>query len=73
MLKTRFRFPPRTFAPLCLGCVGILASSGCTTGREFRQAALPAVHEGVALILNGVLDGVFSAIEVEPENRSRTR
>lgn len=58
---------------LCLGLLGTLSSAGCTVGREFRQAALPAVHEGITLILNGVLDGVFSAIEVEPENRARTR
>lgn len=70
---TQFRSPSRTCSLLCLGSLGILASAGCTVGREFRQAALPAVQEGVALILNGVLDGVFSAIEVEPENRARTR
>lgn len=40
--------------------------AGCVGGREFRETALPAIHSGVSSILNGLVDGVFAAIEVDP-------
>jgi hypothetical protein len=42
-------------------------STGCVTGREFRAAAGPAVQQGLALILDGVVDGLFAVVEPEPE------
>lgn len=36
--------------------------TGCT-GREFRDVAGPAVHSGVSLILDGLVDGVFAVID----------
>ncbi|MCO6438401.1 MAG: hypothetical protein J5J06_15015 [Phycisphaerae bacterium] len=43
-------------------------SAGCDVGREFRAAALPQFSEGVTLAVNGLLDGIFAAIEVEPDS-----
>lgn len=40
--------------------------TGCGGGREFRETAFPAIHSGVSSILNGLVDGVFAAIEVDP-------
>ena len=40
--------------------------TGCVGGTEFRETALPAIHSGVSSILNGLVDGVFAAIEVDP-------
>ena len=40
-------------------------TAGCTVGREFREAAGPAVQSGVTQIVNGLLDGLFAAIEPE--------
>ena len=36
---------------------------GCEFGREFREAAVPLVESGVKDIVNGMLDGLFAAIE----------
>lgn len=44
-----------------------LALLGCDVGREFRAAALPQLSEGVTQVVNGLLDGIFAAIEVEPD------
>ena len=38
-------------------------STGCLAGREFREIAVPAVHSGVSLILDGLVDGVFAILE----------
>lgn len=43
------------------GCLPLL-------GTEFREAASPAVRSGVTEIVNGLLDGIFAAIEPEPDN-----
>ena len=49
-----------------------VSSSGCVAGagREFRNAALPAIRSGATSILNGLLDGLFAAIEPEPQSSS---
>lgn len=44
--------------------------SGCTPGREFRAAAGPAIQNGISLILDGLVDGIFAAIEPEPDGQS---
>lgn len=41
---------------------------GCAAGQQFRSAALPALESGVNLILDGLVDGLFAAIEVRPGN-----
>lgn len=46
----------------------LLASTGACetpTGRQFRDAALPAIQTGVQSILSGFVDGVFASIAVE--------
>ena len=42
--------------------------TGCPGGRQFREAALPAVQTGVDSILDGIVDGIFAAIAVESPN-----
>jgi hypothetical protein len=68
------RNPPTRSAQtlnLVLGAGGLLLQAGCPlTGREFREVATPAVHTGVSQILNGLLDGLFAAIEPEAEDAS---
>ena len=46
-------------------CALIATLSGCLTGPQFRQAALPAIEGGIEQILDGLVDGVFAAINVE--------
>jgi len=52
----------RLVLALVSALVGML--SGCPRD-EFRTVATPALHNGVSLILNGVLDGFFAAIAPE--------
>lgn len=53
---------------LALAALG--ASAGCSTRDEFRAVATPAIQSGVSQILNGLLDGFFAAIAVEPGGTS---
>ena len=46
--------------------VAATSSTGCLAGREFREIAVPAVHSGLSLILDGLVDGVFAVID--PDN-----
>ncbi|MBI4717371.1 MAG: hypothetical protein HY763_06175 [Planctomycetes bacterium] len=46
-----------------MGCSGF----GCVLGTDFRRVATPAVHTGVSSILNGLVDGLFAAIELESD------
>ncbi len=48
-----------------LGLAVLPVQVGCLHGPEFRDAALPAIESGLDLILDGVVDGVFAAIQVE--------
>ena len=48
-------------------CTLIATLSGCLTGPQFRQAALPAIEGGIDQILDGLVAGVFAAIEVESD------
>ncbi|MCH7995425.1 MAG: hypothetical protein IIB57_13410 [Planctomycetes bacterium] len=59
--RTRVGFLIRVLA----SCALIATVSGCLTGPQFRQAALPAIEGGIEQILDGLVDGVFAAIEVE--------
>ncbi len=51
---------------------GLVLAPGCTTGRAFREAALPSLEAGIALVLDGLVDGVFAAIEPEPQTDATT-
>jgi len=57
----------RTSLCVCLLSLAFIALGGCVPveGRQFREAALPAIESGMSSILNGILDGVFASIEVE--------
>ncbi|MGB2985911.1 MAG: hypothetical protein WBE26_08510 [Phycisphaerae bacterium] len=55
-----------TVAAIC-----VISLTGCDVGREFREAATPAVTNGVSEIVNGLMDGLFAAIEVEPETSEK--
>lgn len=50
----------------------ILPIGGCLPagGTAFRNTALPAIQTGVSSILDGVVNGVFAAIAVEPASQS---
>ena len=56
-------FRPCTAA---LIAIVVLTPAGCVTGREFLIVATPAVQDGVSQIVNGLLDGLFAAIEPDP-------
>ena len=47
-----------------------LVQTACVTGRQFREAALPSLESGMDLILDGVVDGLFAAIDVESSSDS---
>jgi len=49
--------------------VSTITPAGCEVGKEFRAAATPAIHTGVSAIVNGLVDGLFAAIEVEPDSQ----
>ncbi len=62
---------------LSVGLLGLalFVSGGCSLpleGVQFREAALPAIQTGMSSILNGLLDGVFAAIEVENDTSETT-
>ena len=57
----------RMFAAVVFA-LALTAQPGCEVGREFRDAALPSFETGVRDILDGMLDGVFAAMAVEPGN-----
>ncbi|UCE59316.1 MAG: hypothetical protein JSU63_17965 [Phycisphaerales bacterium] len=67
MVQRTASYPLRVLAALVFALV-FAAQPGCEAGREFRDAALPSVETGVRDILDGLLDGVFAAIAVEPGN-----
>ena len=45
-----------------------VACCGCLTGKDFREAAGPAMESGVNLILDGLVDGIFAVIEPEADS-----
>lgn len=64
------RLRHRAFVLLSGGSVLLASSGACETptGRQFRDAALPAIQSGVQSILSGFVDGVFASIAVETTN-----
>ena len=63
--------PNRTQGSLLIrvlaSCTLLATLSGGLTGPQFRQAALPAIEGGIDQILDGLVAGVFAAIEVESD------
>jgi len=57
-----------TAAMASLAMFNVYGGSGCATGRDFREAALPLVESGVSDVVNGLVDGFFAAIAVETPN-----
>ena len=52
-----------------IGTVALASQAACIpySGTQFREAAIPAVQTGMSSIMNGLLDGLFAAIEVEKQ------
>ena len=50
----------------------LVVAPGCISGRAFREAALPSLEAGISLVLDGILDGVFAAIEPETQTDATT-
>ena len=55
-------------AVIITAAIALSTQTGCPGGRQFREAALPAVQTGVDSILDGIVDGIFAAIAVESPN-----
>ncbi len=51
-----------------LAMFNVYGGTGCASGRDFREAALPLVESGVTDVINGFVDGFFAAIAVETPN-----
>jgi len=44
------------------------AGAGCVGGTAFREAAGPAVQQGITLILDGLVEGLFAVVEPDPSS-----
>jgi hypothetical protein len=51
-------------------CLLLTIQTGCPAGKEFREAAGPAIKTGVNSVLDGLVDGFFAAFE--PDNTAQT-
>lgn len=73
-MRQFFRLRHRAVVLLSGGSVLLASSGACDapTGRQFRDAALPAIQSGVQSILSGFVDGVFASIAVENDNPDDT-
>lgn len=61
-MKRGLRYIVRVGGVIVAGAV--MQAGGCiAAGAEFRTAALPAVEQGLDAILDGLVDGLFAAIE----------
>ncbi len=63
MINKRTRVRRSLAAVMSAATIGTMCQTSCVTGRKFREAAVPAVRTGVTEIVNGLLDGLFAAIE----------
>ena len=52
-------------AAIAVSAVMLSTQTGCGPLRQFREGALPSLESGIDLILDGLVDGLFAAIEVE--------
>ena len=57
-----------------LGIAAFAGQAGCIpySGTQFRETAIPSLQTGVTSIMNGLIDGIFAAIEVEPETSNES-
>lgn len=51
---------------LFVGFISLAMQPGCLLGPDFRKAAIPSVQSGTSMILDGLLDGFFAAIQPQP-------
>ncbi len=61
--RVRYGGPIPRVLLVALAFAGLTLQAGCLTGTEFRSTAVPAVHAGVTQIVDGLLNGLFAAIE----------
>ena len=56
---------------ISLTAIMLAGLAGCVPfGREFREAASPAVRTGVTEIVNGVLEGIFAVVDQNAAGRT---
>ena len=57
-----------------LGIAALAGQPGCIpyNGTQFRETAIPSLQTGVTSIMNGLIDGIFASIEVEPETSNES-
>lgn len=62
----------RAYRVVAAGACGVMlqADVGCQTvfSQRFRDAALPEIESGINDILDGLVDGVFAAIETRSDS-----
>lgn len=51
---------------LITSCGVLVAATQAGCGREFREAAAPALEAGINQVLDGLVDGVFAVITPDP-------
>ena len=71
-MKTVQRMRPVRLLAASLTAGVLMAQGACLSGTQFRDAALPSLESGLNLILDGVVAGVFAAIEVESPSGDAT-
>jgi len=62
MAMSRKRRSPGMIAALVSGVL-LTTSAGCEKAGEFRSVAGSSVEQGVHLIADGVIDGIFAVFE----------
>lgn len=68
MNQETVRFRGRISRHVLLAAAALVTQSACLplSGTDFRNQALPAIETGVGSILDGLVSGVFAAIQTEP-------
>ena len=66
----RGRAPLRLIATVGLALATVTQPGCVPIGTEFREAAGPALEEGLNSIMDGLLDGLFAAIEPDGTDSS---
>ena len=66
-LNQLFRTHCGRLRPACILAAVVFLTAGCgARGKEFRDAALPDIGRGLRAVLDGLGNGVFAAVEPEP-------
>lgn len=57
-----------------LGIAALAGQAGCVpySGTQFREIAIPSIQTGVTSVMNGLIDGIFAAFDVEPETSNES-